>query len=90
MVDPETYYEFLVFVLASEGGSLNYAAKCIDSSVDEVSTALHRVEFLAGKRRFQITGNQLQMTPDGELLLSRLKPVFDELLAIHRELNSSK
>ncbi len=86
MVDLRTYHQFLVFVLACKGGSLNYAARCVDGSVDEVSSELHRIEFLAGRRQFRIVDNQLQLTTDGDKLLARLKPVFDQLFAIHREL----
>ena len=79
MIDPREYRQLLIFTLAVEGGTVNYAAaRIIESSVAEVSTELHRIEFLGGRRLFQLADNRLELTPEGQSLYSRLQPVFGE------------
>jgi DNA-binding transcriptional LysR family regulator len=52
----------------------------------DISTDLHRLEFLGGDRLFHINGDQLVLTKEGEAFFRELKPLLEQIDSIYQNI----
>jgi len=89
MLDWWTYDRLLTFVYAADGG-LYYAARCLERSIAQISTDLHRWEFLGKDRLFSIKEDRLVLTTEGQRFFAQMKPLLEQIDAIYRDVASER
>lgn len=82
--------DFDIFIRTAEQGSLSAAARVLDVSPAVASAALKRLEAELGVPLFVRTTRSLRLTPEGERLLQRCRPLLAELQEVKDELQAGR
>lgn len=72
----DRFDQYRVFAKVAEMGSFIKAAKALEMPRASVSAAIQQLEAQLGVRLLHRTTRQVRLTPDGEQLLSRVRPVL--------------
>lgn len=80
--------DFELFVRTADLGSLSAAARVLDVSPAVASAALKRLEAELGAPLFVRSTRSLRLTPEGENLLTRCRPLLDELREFRDEVQA--
>jgi DNA-binding transcriptional LysR family regulator len=89
MLDSWKYSHVVTFVYAADKG-LHYAARCLERPLADISTDLHRLEFLGGERLFHINEDRLVLTREGEVFFRELKPLLEQIDSIYQNIASRR
>lgn len=82
--------DFDIFIRTAELGSLSAAARALELSPAVASAALKRLEGELGVPLLVRTTRSLRLTPEGERLLERCRPVLAELREVKDELQAGR
>jgi DNA-binding transcriptional LysR family regulator len=72
----DRFDQYRVFAKVAEMGSFIKAANALEMPRASVSAAIQQLEAQLGVRLLHRTTRQVRLTPDGEQLLSRVRPVL--------------